>query len=298
MEHNGKKKFAAILSVFSNSSLIVLKLISGIISGSVSVISEALHSLCDLLASFIAYFSIRKSSEPPDEEHPFGHGKFEDLAGFVEAILIIITALYILFIAGEKIIANKVDQIDTTLGICVMVISVVVNFFVSRYLYKIAKKTDSIALYTDAQHLSADIFSSVAVLAGLLAVKITNIHIIDPIFAIVVGILILRTGIRLTKEAMGNLVDSALPNHYEDKIRAIVLSINQKNKEASEREYLPIKVKSLRTCKSGADKNIQLEIKVNPNLTIKETHDICNQLEAKISEVILNTKIIIHPEPY
>lgn len=289
MEHTFEKKFGALLSVISNTSLIILKIVSGVICGSVSIVSEALHSLCDLIASFIAFISIQNSSKPPDEDHAFGHGKFEDLAGFVEALLIIITAIYIIYTGIEKILTHKFEEINTTLGIVVMLISIVVNFFVSKYLYKIAKKTDSIALYTDAQHLSADIYSSVAVLLGLFAVKITGFYYIDPIFAVVVGILIFKTGITLTRESMNNLLDGSLPKEEIEKIYRIT---------EGRSEFMGVKIKSLKTSKSGANKNIQMEVELEPNLTLEEAHEVCNSLENQISSVILNTKIIIHPEPY
>lgn len=281
------KKFAAILSVFSNSTLIVLKIVCGVLSGSVSVISEALHSLGDLFASFIAFFSIQKSSKPADTNHQFGHGKFEDLAGFVEAILIIATALFIFYSASHKIIHRHFESMETTSGIIVMLISIVVNIFVSTYLFKVAKNTDSAALLADAHHLKADVYSSAAVLVGLVIIHYTRFYLIDPIFAIIVGFLILKTGVTLAKNSSRNLVDEALPSDYTDKIKEII-----------EFNFVDIKLKSMKTSKTGASKNIQLEILLNPDFTLKEAHEICNKLEGKIAELCSDAKIIIHPEPY
>ncbi len=281
------KKFAAILSVFSNSALIILKIVCGIIGGSVSVISEALHSLCDLFASFIAYFSIQKSSKPADSNHQFGHGKFEDLAGFIEAIFIIATAIFIFCTAFYKIIHRNFENVETTLGIVVMVVSVVVNFFVSNYLFKVAKNTDSAALLGDAQHLRADIYSSAAVLLGLVVIHYTHFYLIDPIFAIIVGCLILKTGITLAKQSSKNLVDEALPDSYSDKIKEIV-----------KHNFPDMEIKSIKTTKTGTNKNIQLEILMNPDSTLKEAHEVCNKLENEFSSLFCDAKIIIHPEPY
>lgn len=159
MSENEKKR-AAILSIVSNTLLIVLKFIVGIISGSISIISEALHSGSDLLASFIAFFSVSESSKPADEDHQFGHGKYEDLSGLIEGILIILAALYIVYASVKKMFFAPVIRIDVDLGLAVMLVSVVANTFVSIYLFKIAKKTDSIALYADGEHLRTDIYSS------------------------------------------------------------------------------------------------------------------------------------------
>jgi len=281
------KKFAALLSVFSNSFLIILKLVCGIMTGSMSVISEALHSMGDLLASFIAFFSIQKSSKPADSDHQFGHGKFEDLAGFVEALLIIATALFIFYAAGHKIIHHHFDSMETAPGIIVMIISVVVNIFVSSYLFKVAKNTDSAALLADAHHLRADVYSSAAVLLGLIVIHYTHFYLIDPIFAIIVGILILKTGIKLAKDSSRSLVDEALPGDYRAKVEEVI-----------EHNFPDVKIKSMKTSKTGTNKNIQLEILMNPDFTLKEAHEVCNKLEHEISILFSDAKIIIHPEPY
>ena len=155
-----EKKFAAGLSIFSNSVIIILKLIAGHISGSISIISEAIHSLSDFLASVLTFFSVMKSSEPADKKHPFGHGKYEDMSGFIEGGLIIFAAGFIVFEALKKIISPSTATVDTTLGLVVMGISVVANIIVSTVLFKVAKDSESVSLYADAEHLRTDILSS------------------------------------------------------------------------------------------------------------------------------------------
>ena len=281
------KKLAAMVSVVSNTFLIILKIVCGFLSGSVSVISEALHSLCDFFASCIAFFSIQKSSKPADKDHQFGHGKFEDLAGFIEAILIIITAVFIFCVAINKVVHHSYDAMETKLGIVVMIISILINCFVSAYLFKVAKNTDSVALLVDAHHLWADVYSSAAVLLGLVVIHYTKCYFIDPILAIIVGFLILRTGIKLAKESSRNLLDEALPDNYSDKVKEIIAQ-----------DFPNVQIKSIRTSKTGTNKNIQLEILMDPDFTLKEAHDICTRLELKISALFCDIKIIIHPEPY
>jgi cation diffusion facilitator family transporter len=168
------------LSIFSNCTLIVMKLLAGIFSGSVSIISEAIHSGMDLLASVIAFLSVKMSDTPPDKEHPYGHGKVENISGVIEAVLIFIAAGWIIYEAIHKIILPApIENIE--IGAAVMAVSGFINFLVSRRLYKVAKKTDSIALEADALHLKTDVYTSVGVAAGLLLIWITGWKFLDPI---------------------------------------------------------------------------------------------------------------------
>lgn len=285
-----EKKFSAGLSIVSNTLLIIIKAIAGVLSGSISVVSEALHSFADLSASLIAFFSVSKSSEPADDDHPFGHGKYEDLAGFIEAILIILTALYILFLAGEKIIKHGGSyEIHTTIGISVMALSIVVNWVVSSYLHSVAKKTDSIALKTDAEHLRADIYSSLGIIAGLVAVKLTGLTILDPLIAIFVAAIILKTGWKLTKQSSNNLLDGSLPKDDKNKIEEIILHFHSQG---------VIGTKQIRTAKSGSKRLIQMTIFLPAGITLIEAHNICDEIEFQIRQNLRNSDIIIHAEPF
>ena len=152
------KTGAAGLSVLSNTLLILLKLVAGILSGSVSIIAEAIHSGIDLLAALIAFVCLRIAGRPADREHPFGHGKVENVSGTIEAVLIFIAAIFIIYQAINRIIAGaSVEYLG--IGIAVMAISVVVNIIVSRHLLRIARDSDSIALEADARHLTADVYT-------------------------------------------------------------------------------------------------------------------------------------------
>lgn len=285
-----EKKFGAAVSIASNTVLILIKVLAGILSGSISVLSEALHSFADLSASCLAYFSVSKSAKPADDDHPFGHGKYEDLAGFIEAILIILTALYILFVACEKIITHGGNyEIHTTIGILIMCLSVVVNWVISSYLDKIAKKTDSIALKTDSEHLRADIYSSLGIILGLIAVKVTGLNILDPIIAIFVAAIILRTGIKLTKQSSNNLLDGSLPKEDKEKIDEALKSFGA---------HGVIGAKQIRTSKSGSKRLIQMTIFLPSGMTLLEAHNICDEIETQIRKNLKNCDIIIHAEPY
>lgn len=283
-----EKKFAATLSIISNTLLIITKLIAGFVSGSISIISEAIHSMSDLLASILALFSVTKSSEPADADHQFGHGKYEDFSGLIEGSLIILASFYIVYEAINRIILGLGEQIETKLGIIVMSVAVIVNIFVSEYLKKVAKKTDSIALYADAEHLRTDVYSSLAILIGLILIKFTDIHILDPIFAIIVAVLILTTGFDICKKATNNLLDGALPKEENEKINKIF-------SEWGEAEN--IKFVNLKTRKSGMYRQVEFTILFKEDKTIKEGHVICDEIETAIEKELGNTSFLIHLEP-
>lgn len=287
MSENEKKR-AAILSIISNTFLIVLKFIVGIISGSISIISEALHSGSDLLASFIAFFSVSESSKPADEDHQFGHGKYEDLSGLIEGILIILAALYIVYASVKKMFFAPTIRIDADLGLAVMLISIVANTFVSMYLFKVAKKTDSAALYADGEHLRTDIYSSLAVLFGLILVKFTGEVFFDPLVAIVVAIIIFAAGYKICHKAQVNLLDTSLSEADNSKIKYIVSGYAQKG---------VIALKNLRTRKAGFKKNIEMTLIVGKEMHIGTAHELCDQIEDDIEDSLQNTDITIHLEP-
>jgi len=173
-----KKVKTAKLSIYSNSLLIVLNLVVGLISGSVSIISEAVHTIIDLLAAVMAYFSVKISDKSADQKHPFGHGKYENISGVIEALLIFVASCWIIhnaitrLIRGEQLIGN----FGLTLGFIVMMVSALVNLIVSRRLYKVAIETDSIALKADALHLSTHVYTSAGVGISLAVIYFTGWH--------------------------------------------------------------------------------------------------------------------------
>ncbi len=287
MKKEFEKQFASSLSVFSNSLIIVLKLIAGVVSGSISIISEAIHSTSDLLASVLTFLAVKKSSHPADKGHPFGHGRYEDVAGFLEGILIVLASFFILFEAGKRILSGSSLELDSTAGIVVMGISAVMNLFVSRYLLAVAQKTDSVALRADANHLSTDVYSSLGILAGFILIKFTNITLLDPLIAIVVALIILKTGVVITKESLNNLVDGTLPDEDIKKIENVL--------DNCQNIY---GYKNLRSRKSGQNRDIDITLLCEGDMSLKECHKICDSVEEKIKLSLPNTEITIHCEPF
>jgi cation diffusion facilitator family transporter len=283
---NKEKTSVARLSIISNTLLVVLKLAVGIMIGSVSVISEAIHSGIDLVAAIIAYFSVRQSSRPPDAEHAFGHGKVENVSGAVEAVLIFIAAGLIIWEAYNKLI-HGVEIEDVSLGIVVMLLSVFVNYFVSGRLMKTAKRTESIALEADAWHLRTDVLTSLGIFAGLVAIKLTGIAILDPILAILVALFILKAALELTIKSVKDLMDAKLPDEEENEISGIIAK--------HQNEY--VSFHELRTRKSGSDRFIDLHLVVSKKITVEESHGLADRIEAGIKGRFPRASVMIHVEP-
>lgn len=282
-----KKIRVARLSILSNSMLIILKIIAGLASGSVSIISEAIHSFMDLLASFVAFFSVRISDTPADERHPYGHGKFENISGVVEALLIFIAAFWIIYEAVKKIAhPEEVEKIG--LGFAVMIVSAIVNMFVSSRLFRVARETDSVALEADALHLKTDVYTSFGVATGLLLMWITGIHLIDPIIAIFVALLILKESYELFLKAYAPLLDLALPAAEVAQISDII-----QHHCTSEMSF-----HDLRTRKAGNFKYIDFHLILDPEKTVREAHAICDRIEEDIKKAFDPAEVTIHVENF
>ncbi|MBU0487085.1 MAG: cation diffusion facilitator family transporter [Bacteroidetes bacterium] len=288
-----RKTQTALLSVVSNGLLVIAKVIAGLLSGSVSIISEAIHSGVDMVAAIIAYFSVKISSKPADESHPYGHGKFENVSGTVEGLLIFVAAGWIIFEAIEKL-RNPGEIEFPLLGVIVMAVSCVVNIIVSSKLYKVAKAEDSIALEADALHLRTDVYTSLGVGIGLLIIWLGDVLFpeydlvwIDPVIAIIVALMIIKAAFDLTKRAVMDLLDVKLP---EAEIKEI-LEILETNK-AHFREFHKFK-----TRKAGAERFVEFHMVVPGTMTVRESHDICDLLVSKIKEKYSGIQVIIHVEP-
>ncbi len=282
---NRKVKVAA-LSVFSNTILIILKVIAGILSGSVSIISEAIHSGMDLAAAVIAFFSVRLSSKPADEKHQYGHGKIENISGVTEGLLIFVAAFLIIKEAVKKILyPSHIEEAAVAIG--VMAVSAVANFIVSRILYKVSREEDSVALEADALHLKTDVYTSVGVGVGLLLIKLTGMVLLDPIVAIMVALLIIKESWELCSTAFSPLLDSRLP---EDEVQEIMDIIENYKPEI-------IDFHMLKTRKSGHIRYIDFHMTVNEELNVKAAHDLSDRIERDLEERIKNININIHIEP-
>jgi cation diffusion facilitator family transporter len=281
------KNGAAKLSIFVVISLIIFKAVVGAITGSLSIIAQAVDSFMDLFAVGITFLAIRFSSKPADSEHPFGHGKAENIAAIIQSILI--------FIAGGSIIYSAVRRAETDAalqmteaGIAVMVVSIIASIFLSRFLRKVARQEDSMALAANARNIAADVYSAAAVLVGLIVVRLTGLDIIDDILAGVVALFILKVGFDVLRDSFGGLVDVKLPEEEENKIKAAIT------------EHLGGEVVSfhkLRTRKAGNQRYIDLHLVMPGHISIEEAHKMCDHLEKDMKLHFLRTDTTIHVEP-
>jgi cation diffusion facilitator family transporter len=272
------------LSIVSNTLLILLKMAVGLISGSVSIISEAIHSSMDLVAAIIAFLSVRVSDNPPDSRHPYGHGKIENISGVIEALLIFIAAIWIIVEAAKKLAGEKIVIDSIALGSIVMLISAIVNTIVSRRLYKVARATNSVALEADALHLKTDVYTSLGVSAGLGLILITGINWLDPIIAILVALFILRESYILLKKAFTPLLDTAWS---ELEIEELETRLNN----------LEVNYHNLRTRVAGNYRFIDIHIQIPEDVSVGKAHKYCDKIENELTKVYENLTVTIHVEP-
>jgi len=280
---NPKTKIAR-LSVASNSLLIVMKLVVGIISGSVSIISEAIHSSMDLLAAIIAFFAVKISDTPPDEKHPYGHGKVENISGVIEGILILVAAVLIISEAVKKLMGEPFEIESVGIGVVVMFVSAVVNTFVSRKLYKVARETHSVALEADALHLKTDVYTSLGVAAGLGLIMVTDIHWLDPTIAILVALFIIKESMVLLGKAFFPLLDTSWG---KEEIRELEDNLGR----------MKVNYHDLRTRIAGNYRFIDIHVEIPENESVGNAHMYCDSIEDELKSIYENLSVSIHVEP-
>lgn len=274
------------LSILAGVVLTMMKLVVGLAMNSISVISEAVHSSLDLLAALIAYAAVWFSGYPADEKHHYGHGKFENIAAIIEALLIVGAGILIIFQALPKL-RGEIEIRSLGLGAVVMGLSAAINFMVSTALFRTAKKTGSPALTADAWHLRTDVYTSLGVFAGILAIRLTGLTIIDPIIALVVTLFIFKAAVDLLRESLGSILDLRLPEAEEEIIRDELIRY--------EGEF--VEFHSLRTRKAGAERHVDLHLVVPCRCPIGFVHDLCERIEESLQSRLTNVQVLIHPEP-
>ena len=272
------------LSIISNTLLLLLKMAVGLLSGSVSIISEAIHSSMDLIAAIIAFLSVRVSDNPPDSRHPYGHGKIENISGVIEALLIFVAAIWIIIEAVKKLFEEKIELDSIALGSIVMLISAIINTIVSRRLYKVARATKSIALEADALHLKTDVYTSLGVAIGLGLIIVTGINWLDPVIAILVAVFIIRESYLLLKKAFTPLLDTAWGI---EEIEELEKTLNR----------LEVSYHDLRTRLAGNYRFIELHIQIPEYESVGNAHQYCDKIENELTSNYKNLSVTIHVEP-
>ncbi|WP_088071265.1 cation diffusion facilitator family transporter [Gottfriedia luciferensis] len=276
----------AILSICSNTFIVLLKLIVGIITGSVAIISEAIHSLLDLVASVIAFFSVKISNRPPDKDHPYGHGKFENISGTVETILIFVAGIWIIIESVQKLL-NPTPIKLPIIGVAVMLVGALINWKVGKIVQKVGNETHSVAMQSNALHLLTDVYSSIGVAVSLILVSLTGWVYLDALIGIGIALYIMKESIELGRKSFTPLLDTGLSSEELKQIEDVLSSFKS--------QY--IEYHDLRTRRSGAEEHIDFHLVLPSNMNIEEAHILCDKIENEIKSVLVDPKILIHVEP-
>jgi cation diffusion facilitator family transporter len=283
-----KKSRTVLFSISSNAVLLAVKLVAGVLTGSVSVLSEAVHSATDLVASIVAFAAVRRSVSPPDESHNYGHGRFENLAGIFEGVILLGVGGWVIF-GAVKGILNGAELERLGLGIAVMALSALVNLFVSGWLLRVARETDSRALEAEGYNLRTDVWGAAGVALGLLAALATGWTVLDPIIATLIGVVILWTALRLISGSARVLLDESLPEEELSLVESIINSEEESNPKV--RGY-----HKLRARKSGPQRHIDFHLQLKADTTLGEAHKISDGLEERIRHNLPNSDVLIHLE--
>ncbi|MDO8687155.1 MAG: cation diffusion facilitator family transporter [Dehalococcoidales bacterium] len=263
-----------------------LKIAVAVITDSISIWAQAVDSSLDIFAVVITFLTVGFSAKPADQEHPFGHGKVEDLAAGVQAVLLLGAASIIIYSAIQRIIVGDVIQL-TEAGIGVMLVSMLVSIFLSQHLFRVARKTGSVALEANANNIRGDVYSTAGVMVGLLIVRFTGLTIFDPILALAVSLLILRATYRVGRMAFGGLIDVSLPKAEENEL---ISCINEHTTQLAG-------FHEVRTRKAGSQRFVDLHLMLPKNASVEEAHQMCDHLEQDIEKRLPNSNVTIHVEP-
>jgi cation diffusion facilitator family transporter len=267
-------------------SLIAIKVIVGLLTGSISVLAQAADSLLDLFAAIITFSAIRIAAKPADTEHPYGHGKVEDIAGAGQGVLIFVAGGLIIYAAISRIIkGSSIELADA--GVAVMAVSIVASIFLSRHLLRVSRRTGSVALEANARNITTDVYSASAVLVGLAIVQFTKLNIIDPILAIGVAIYILKVAVDTIRRPISGLLDEKLPPSEQAVIED---SLKKHSREVSGYH-------ALRTRRAGSQSYIDLHLVMAGDLSLEQAHQTCDQIEVEIQNALHEASVTIHAEP-
>jgi cation diffusion facilitator family transporter len=281
------KSRAAAVSIVSNSGLIAVKLAAGLITGSVGILSDAVHSLMDLIASVIALASVRKADEPADASHRYGHEKLEDLSAGAQALLLLVGAAFIAIEAIRRLVnGGAVEKVGV--GIVVAGAAAAINLVVSTYLSRAGRRTGSAALHANAADLRTDALVSVGVLVSLVLVALTHVRWIDPVVGLLVAGAISSTGVRILADAGRRLADEALPPEELAALQEVV------NSFVSEEV---VGVHDLRARHVGANHQVDLHMQFAEGTTLRRAHELSHRLQDAVTARLPGTTVLVHLEP-
>jgi cation diffusion facilitator family transporter len=290
MAHTSPLKFAAQqqaarLSLGANIFLVAIKIGAGLASGSLSVLAEGVQSLLDIFASAMILVTVRAAAAPPDQEHPYGHGKFENLTALVQMVLVLGSIAGIWYAAWQRFKNPVMPHVDW--GVAAIVVSIIVNLLVSGRIFQVATETNSAALRAEGVHLRGDLWSCYGVLAGLIATRVTGMPRLDPAFAALMTLFAMASAIHLIRDTLRPLLDECLPGDEESAIRAVL--------EADSRV---MGFHKLRTRQAGSSRLADVHILLDDHLSFRMAHDIGEEIEDEIRRVLPNLDVMVHTEPF
>jgi cation diffusion facilitator family transporter len=286
------KRSAALSSVIAAIGLTTFKLIVGVLTNSLGILAEAAHSGLDLVAAAMTYFAVRVSDKPADKEHPFGHGKIENLSALFETLLLLATSGWIIYEAVQRLFFVSVKVEASIWSFIVMGTSIIIDYTRSRILYRAAKKYKSQALEADALHFSTDIWSSSVVILGLIGLTIARyvpgldwMHKADSTAALVVAIIVIYVSAELGYRTISALLDTA-PKGMAEKIEQAAVTVPG-----------VVDAHAIRIRPSGAHTFIDMHITMDGNLTLNAAHAATELIEKAIHTVISPADVTVHVEP-
>ncbi|MBT3284018.1 cation transporter [Candidatus Bathyarchaeota archaeon] len=279
------KKTSALTAIIGGIFIFALKLFTWYISGSIALLSDALESIVNIVASLMMYWSIRVSEKPPDVSHPYGHQKVENLSCAVEGVLVLFAALLIFRTAYERL-TNPVELVSIDIALFLSLLATTGNGFLSWRLMRTAEETGSLALEGDAKHLLSDVISSGAVVIGLFIGQMLEIPVLDPLMALAVSVIVLKMGGEMVYKAGRGLMDESCPE-TEEKIRVVM----------DRHQHQFIDYHDLKTRKSGDTVYAELHLSVDGHMSVNEAHDFTDHLEEDLEKEVSNVEITIHVEP-
>jgi ferrous-iron efflux pump FieF len=286
-EEAAAKNAAARLSILAAAFLIAIKTVTGFLTGSISVWASLLDSLMDIFASVVNFFAVRAAARPADEDHTYGHGKAESLAGLFQALVITASGAFLIREAVKRI-REPHEIASEWLGIGTMVIAITVSLALVARLRAVARKTDSPALASDAVHYASDIYTNASALVALAIVYFTDWKIVDPLFSIAISLYILWSAFSVGREAINILMDRRLPTEIDDQIAAIVGRYHDQG---------VFGFHDLRTRRSGSLKFIDLHLDIERRLTFEEAHAVAVRVLRQIEAEIPRSRVSVHTDP-
>lgn len=277
---------AAVVSVAAGIAILVFKFTAYLLTGSMGILSDAAESVVNVIAANVALVSLVVAVSPPDEGHPYGHGKAEYISGVTEGSLIVFAGGWVLFAAAQRLL-NPVPLRNLDAGLIVLAVATAANYVTARFLLRVSSDADSVALEADARHLLADVLTTLAVFAGLGLVLLTGLPWLDPLVGILVSLHIVGMGIGVYRRSLGGLMDTSLPAQEEATIKAIL--------DAHRDEI--VDYHALRARKAGARRFIDLHLVLHRTMTVGQSHALTDHLEGHIASDLPETDITIHVEP-